>query len=255
MDDTAKGFSCHCTTKSYHLIENYRSVLDRKQPEISTWKILDHAGQISFTRGAHYRRGSDVLAIRLNRLYLIHPWYEYVDIDQQLFAGVQPKRSSQILEVVLLERVDPTGEQGFELAIVECPCLEKQGVFCTHCQCTLTAMKEVHLCASRNIARSLDQQTVVSVSLGISQDRIDSVEQSVSSTVIAVQVRFLSLGLTGRAVLHRCLGFRNAILGNTSFWILSPPRTRNTDEVTCHSPTTESIEWNEKSKHWRENTE
>lgn len=195
MDDTKKGFSCHCTTKSYHLIENYHSVLNRKQPEISTWKILDHAGQISFTRGTRYRRGSEVLAIRLNHLYLIHPWYEYVDIDQQLFAGLQSKRSSQILEVVLLERVNPTGEQGFELAIVECPCLEQQGLFCTYCQCTLTAMKEVQLCATRNIARSVDQQTFVSLSLGLSQDRIDSEEQSVSSTVIAVQVRFPWLGL------------------------------------------------------------
>ena len=167
MDFKKKGFSCH-------MIENYRSVLDRKQPEISTWKLLDHHGHISFTRGSRSRRDSDVLAIRLNDLYLIHPWYEYVNLDQHFLARLQPNQATQILEVVLLERRHPTSEQEFDLAIVECPCLEQRGTLCSYCQCTLTAMEEAHLCTSRSVMRSVGQQTLVSFSLDFFHDQTDT---------------------------------------------------------------------------------
>jgi len=130
---------CYNTNISYKIIENYHSILDRKQQLISSWKICNQNEKISFIRGTHYRRGTDALVIRLNHICLINPWYHYINVDKHLRTIVKQNQSIQVVfEIVLLESDCLANIQQYQLAIIECPCLDKLKDYCTYCRLILT---------------------------------------------------------------------------------------------------------------------
>ena len=139
LSESDEKFSCHCQIRSDQLIENYRSILDRKQTKISTWKILEENGQICFTRGDRFSQSNDALVIRSDRICLIHPWYKSIDLNDRILSSLSSKQLSAVFEVVLLE--ENFSSSKYQIAIIECPCIEQQGTFCTFCQCTLKATK------------------------------------------------------------------------------------------------------------------
>jgi len=135
--------SCYCQNQSNQLIENYRSILDRKQSNISSWKILEENGQMCFIRGTRSCQTTDALVIRFDHICLIHPWYKDINLNDEILTSFPRKQISSVLEVVLLE--DNHSSSKYQLAIIECPCVERYGTFCTFCRCTLSATEPTKL--------------------------------------------------------------------------------------------------------------
>ncbi|CAF1495393.1 unnamed protein product [Adineta steineri] len=161
-----KHKQCHCN-ETYKIIENYRSILDRKHQFISTWKVFHHNGKINFTHGTHFRKSSDALVIRLNSTCVINPWYKYIDINRSLLSFLQQNQCYKIFEMILLECNCSINSHEYELAIIECSCFEQLKTYCTYCRVTLEATQQENISAPTQLSPDVDQQKNISFSLDI----------------------------------------------------------------------------------------
>jgi hypothetical protein len=159
-----KDEQCHCN-KSYKIIENYRSILDRKQASICSWKLLDQNGKINFTRGTRYRKGTDALVTQSNHICLINPWYKYIDVNKHFQSIIKQNQYDKVFEIVLLDYQDPMTSQEYEFAIIECPCLEQLKTYCTYCRLTLAAMEQSDILLPMRKMKNVAQQTNISFPL------------------------------------------------------------------------------------------
>lgn len=134
---------------------------------ISTWKLFEKNAKISFTSGTYQRKGTDALVLRLNQICLINPWYKYINVNKHLHAIVQHSQAYQVFEIVLLECNCLTNFNEYELAIVQCPCLEQRKSHCTYCRFMLTATEQ-----SKQILKNIKQQTNNSFTSDFSDEEI-----------------------------------------------------------------------------------
>ncbi len=165
-----KTEQCYCNDNnlSYKIIENYRSILDRKQQSISSWKIFNQNEKVSFTHGTQYRKGTDALIIRFNHICLINPWYKYINVDKYLPSILKQNQYYKVFEIVLLECNCWTNSHEYELAIIECPCLEQLRTYCTYCRVILAATNQSSL-----LFKNVKQQTDISFSLEFFNNEIN----------------------------------------------------------------------------------
>ena len=87
---------------------------------------------------------------------LIHPWYKYIHIDQHFLSILKQNQCYKVYETVLIEYNCLTNSSAYELAIIECPCLEKTKTYCTYCRLILTTTTELSF--SRSL-KNISQQT------------------------------------------------------------------------------------------------
>ncbi|CAF3823537.1 unnamed protein product, partial [Adineta steineri] len=146
-----KHKQCYCN-ETYKIIENYRSILDRKHQFISTWKVFHNNGKINFIHGTHFRKSSDALVIRLNYTCVINPWYKYIDINKNLLSFLQQNQCYKIFEIILLECNCSINSHEYELAIIECSCFEQLKTYCTYCRVTLEATQEENISAPTQLS-------------------------------------------------------------------------------------------------------
>ena len=140
---------CRCleTKQGCLVLDNYRSILDRRQQTISSWSLSDRNGRLHLTRGTQCRRGNDALLVRSNERCLINPWYAYIDITADFLSALTPNPSSALFEAVLLECSSPPR---FRLAIIGCPCLERWNSYCVYCRWARTLVTEPDLSTSNH---------------------------------------------------------------------------------------------------------
>jgi hypothetical protein len=134
---------------------------------ISSWKIFEQNGKISFTRGTHFRKGTDALAIQSDHSCLIHPWYKYIDVQQHSLAILNQNQCYKVFETVLLECNCLTNSHEYELAIIECPCLEQTRTYCAYCRLTLTATEQGNISLPTGMLKNVSQQTNISFPIEI----------------------------------------------------------------------------------------
>ncbi|CAF3900775.1 unnamed protein product, partial [Adineta steineri] len=161
-----KHKQCYCN-ETYKIIQNYRSILDRKHQFISTWKVFHGDGKINFIHGTHFRKSSDALVIRLNYTCVINPWYKYIDINRNLLSFLQQNQCYKILEIILLECNCSINSHEYQLAIIECSCFQQLKTYCTYCRVTLEATQQENISAPTQLSPDVDQQKNVSFSLNI----------------------------------------------------------------------------------------
>ncbi|CAF3352403.1 unnamed protein product [Rotaria sp. Silwood1] len=165
--------SCNNHTEMYKIIENYRSILNRKQQYISSWKIFDNNGKISFIHGSKFRKHTDALVIRSNKICLINPWYKYIDIKKQFLSILKQNQYYKIFEIVLLECNCLTNLHKYEIAIMQCPCLEQLKTYCTYCRLILIMTVHSNILLSNQFLKNVSQQTKISFSLDFLHDEIN----------------------------------------------------------------------------------
>ena len=131
--------SCPCQRQSYRIIKNYRSILDRTQATLCTWKLVHHNDQLRFTRSSEYQRNTDALVMRVRCTHLIHPWYQYIDFSQHFHLTFKTNSTPRIFEIVLLEYPKAEDRSEYHLAMVECSCRKRSSKLCQFCQLILTS--------------------------------------------------------------------------------------------------------------------
>ena len=144
--------TCACQNKngSCQMIENYRSILDRKQSFLSSWQPFDDNGKTRFKRGRQYRDKTNASLVHMHSVYVINPWYEYVDINRYLLSSLRKSQDARIFEIVLLDSDCTTDLCKYELAIIECPCLRNLQTYCAYCRLICQLVEQ------RNISFSLN---------------------------------------------------------------------------------------------------
>lgn len=159
---------CDSNNTAYKIIENYRSIVNRKQPFICSWKVFHQDGKINFNYGTKYRKNSDALAIRSSYYCLINPWYKYIDIHEYFRSIIKHKsKYNLVFEIILLECSCSTHSYEYELAIIQCPCLEQLKTYCTYCHFILRETENLKLICFRDSLNNISQQTDISFSSGV----------------------------------------------------------------------------------------
>jgi len=182
---------------SYKIIENYRSILDRKQQLISSWKIFEQNGKVNFTQGTQYRKGTDALVIQFNHICLINPWYKYINVNKYLSSILKQNQCYKVFEIVLLECTCLINSHEYELAIIECPCLEQLKTYCTYCRLTLTATGQ-----SNRLLKNVNQQTNTSFSLDFLNSEININDSFHSQSGSCQHQRTVQIQVQSEQVLH-----------------------------------------------------
>ena len=157
---------CHCNyhDETYKIIENYRSILNRKRQLISSWKIFDNNGKITFSYGTKFRKNADALVIRSKYTCLINPWYKYIGESNYLLSMLRQNRHCKVYEIVLLECTCATSLHEYELAVIQCSCFEQMRSYCAYCQLILVATEQSDILLCPQSLKNVTQQTDVTFS-------------------------------------------------------------------------------------------
>ncbi|CAF1107973.1 unnamed protein product [Adineta ricciae] len=142
--------ACQNTNGSCQIIENYRSILDRKHSFLSSWQPFDDNGKTRFKRRRQYRAKMNASLIHMCPVYVVNPWYEYVDISRHLLSFLRKSQYVRIFEIVLLECNCSTNLCKYELAIIECPCLRNLQSYCAYCQLICQMVEQTNISFSLN---------------------------------------------------------------------------------------------------------
>ena len=78
----------------------------------------------------------------MHHICLINPWYKYINVNKHLLEIAKQNLCYKVFEIVLLECNNSSNSHQYELAIIECPCLEKLDVYCAYCRSILTATEQ-----------------------------------------------------------------------------------------------------------------
>lgn len=126
---------------------------------------------MTFTHGIKYRKGTDALVFRSNHICLVNPWYKYININKYLPSILKQNQCFKVFEIVLLECNCLTNSHEYELAIIECPCIEQLKTYCTYCRLILAVTEQ-----SNRLLKNSNQQTNISFSLDCFNNEIDITE-------------------------------------------------------------------------------
>lgn len=194
---------CYDQNETYRIIENYRSILNRKQSFISSWKIFDDNEKISFVQGRKTRKHSDALVIRSNYICLINPWYKYIDIKNYFSSIIKKTDVCRVFEIILIECNCLNSAHQYELGIIQCPCLEKLKTYCEYCQLTLTVTGYSSACTSNELLENKNPHINISFSLNCSNEKKDIIVlQSINEYDIDVTTSNKSINVDQSAFVY-----------------------------------------------------
>ncbi|CAF2881539.1 unnamed protein product [Rotaria sp. Silwood2] len=234
---------CCCSDRNeiYKIIENYRSILNRQQQFISSWKIFDNNGKISFIHGSQFRKHTDALVIRSNYICLINPWYKYIDIKKNFLSILKQNQHYKIFEIILLECNCSTSLHKYELAIIQCPCLEQLKTYCTYCQLILIMTEHSNILSSNRLIKNVSQQTNISFSLDFFHDKINIRDHFCSRLGPYQYQRTVQIQIESEQVLRAITEYEiNMLTKKTSINVLQSPLVSRAFDEDADSSRTET---------------
>ncbi|CAF0992937.1 unnamed protein product [Rotaria sordida] len=231
--------SCNNHNEIYKIIENYRSILNRKQQFISSWKIFHNNKKIHFIHGSKFRKHTDALVICSNYIYLINPWYKYIDIKKNFLSILKQNQYYQIFEIILLECNCLINLNKYELAIIQCPCFEQLKTYCKYCRLILIMTKEEHsnILLSNCLFKNVSQQTNISFSLDFFHNDINIYDNFSSQLGPYQYQRTVQIQIESEQVLRVIMEYElNVLTMKKSINVLQPSFVSKTfDEDTDNS--------------------
>lgn len=128
--------------KIYRIVENYRSIFDRKENLFYWWEIVEEKEKFDFKRADRSVRCDEVLAIRIENTCFIYPWFRSIDLNEKIFDEIETNRRKKLFEIVLIEKYFPGGNSQIDFAFAECPCSKSLRELCRICRAILDSTEE-----------------------------------------------------------------------------------------------------------------
>jgi hypothetical protein len=98
----------------------------------------------------------------------------------------------------------------YELAIIECPCLEQLSTYCTYCRLTLSATEQ-----SNRLLKDANQQTNISFSLDFFNDEININDSFLSQSGPCQHQHTVQIQVESEEVLHAINEYETNLLTTT----------------------------------------